>query len=126
MAAKTSPQLSANSSGFSHRYRDPTALRELAAANYDRSYYPAGIPRQLAAMILDGLRAESLLTRLAPTLVIHGQDDTAIDASGGRRIADLIPGARFLLVEDMGHDQPRQVWSILIDAIYEHTEGAAA
>ncbi len=28
----------------SRRYRDPAALRALAAASYDRCYYPAGIP----------------------------------------------------------------------------------
>ena len=31
----------------SRRYRDPAALRGLAAASYDRSYYPSGTPRQL-------------------------------------------------------------------------------
>jgi hypothetical protein len=41
----------------SRRYGDAAALRALAAASYDRSYYPAGVPRQLAAMILDGSRA---------------------------------------------------------------------
>ena len=78
----------------------------LAAASYDRSYYPAGVPRQLAAMILDGSRAEALTTLDVPTLVIHGLDDTLIDPSGGRRTAELVPGARLLLVEDMGHDRP--------------------
>jgi pimeloyl-ACP methyl ester carboxylesterase len=108
----------------SRRYGDPAALRALAAASYDRAYYPAGVPRQLAAMILDGSRAELLETLEVPTLVIHGQDDTAIAPSGGRRTANLVPEARFLLIEDMGHDRPRQVWPTLVDAIYEHTKGA--
>lgn len=107
----------------SRRYGDPAALRALAAASYDRSYYPAGVPRQLAAMILDGSRADALRTLDVPTLVIHGQDDTLIDPSGGRRTAELVPDARLLLVEDMGHDRPRALWSRLVDAIHEHTEG---
>jgi pimeloyl-ACP methyl ester carboxylesterase len=107
----------------SRRYRDPTALRALAAASYDRSYYPAGIPRQLAAMILDGSRADALRTLQIPTLVIHGQDDTAFIPSGGRRTAELVPGARLLLLEDMGHDRPPALWRSLVDAIYEHTQG---
>jgi pimeloyl-ACP methyl ester carboxylesterase len=106
----------------SRRYGDPAALRALAAASYDRSYYPAGVPRQLAAMILDGSRAEALRTLDVPTLVLHGADDTLIDPSGGRRTAALVPGARFLLVEDMGHDRPRALWSRLVDAILEHTD----
>jgi pimeloyl-ACP methyl ester carboxylesterase len=106
----------------SRRYGDPAALRALASASYDRSYYPAGVPRQLAAMILDGSRADALRTLDVPTLVIHGVDDTLIDASGGRRTAELVPGARLLLVEDMGHDRPRALWPRLINAIFEHTE----
>lgn len=108
----------------SRRYRDPAALRTLAAASYDRSYYPAGIPRQLAAMILDGSRADALRTLKVPTLVIHGRDDTAIDPSGGRRTAELVPDARLLLVDDMGHDRPPALWPSLVDAIHHHTRRA--
>ena len=105
----------------SRRYGDASQLRALAAASYDRAYYPAGVPRQLAAMILDGSRAEALQSIDLPTLVIHGLDDTLIHPSGGRRTAELVPGARLLLVEDMGHDRPRALWSLLADAITEHT-----
>jgi pimeloyl-ACP methyl ester carboxylesterase len=105
----------------SRRYGDAAQLGALAAASYDRAYYPAGVPRQLAAMILDGSRAEALKTLNAPTLVIHGLDDTLIDPSGGRRTAELVPGARLLLVEDMGHDRPQALWPHLVDVITEHT-----
>jgi pimeloyl-ACP methyl ester carboxylesterase len=71
----------------SRRYGDPAQLRALAAASYDRSYYPAGVPRQLAAMILDGSRADALRALDVPTLVIHGVDDTLIDPTGGERTA---------------------------------------
>jgi pimeloyl-ACP methyl ester carboxylesterase len=105
----------------SRKYGDSATLRALAAASYDRSYYPAGVPRQLAAMILDGSRADALQALDVPTLVIHGLDDTLIDPSGGQRTAELVPGARLLLVEDMGHDRPRALWPHLVDAICEHT-----
>ncbi len=106
----------------SRRYGNPSTLRALAAASYDRSYYPAGVPRQLASMILDGSRAEALRALEVPTLVIHGLDDTLIDLSGGERTAELVPGARLVLIEDMGHDRPRALWPQLVDAIHEHTE----
>jgi pimeloyl-ACP methyl ester carboxylesterase len=105
----------------SRRYGDATALRALAAASYDRAYYPAGVPRQLAAMILDGSRAEALATLNLPTLVVHGLDDTLIDPSGGRRTAELVPASRLLLVQDMGHDRPPALWPDLVDAIATHT-----
>jgi pimeloyl-ACP methyl ester carboxylesterase len=105
----------------SRRYGDSAALRELAAASYDRCYYPAGVPRQLAAMILDGSRATALQTLDVPTLVIHGADDTLIDPSGGRRTAELVPHAQLLLIEDMGHDRPPALWPKLVEAISDHT-----
>ena len=106
----------------SRRYGEAAQLRALAAASYDRAYYPAGVPRQLAAMIVDGSRAQALKALLVPTLIIHGLDDTLIDPSGGRRTAELVPGSRLLLLEDMGHDRPRALWPDLIDAIADHTD----
>lgn len=105
----------------SKRYGDAAVLRELAAKSYDRAYYPAGIGRQLGAMILSGSRADALRELRVPTLVIHGLDDTLIDPSGGRRTAELVPGARLLLVPDMGHDRPRVLWPELLDAVEAHT-----
>jgi pimeloyl-ACP methyl ester carboxylesterase len=107
----------------SRRYGDPAQLRALAAASYDRSYYPAGVSRQLAAMILDGSRADALRVLDVPTLVIHGLDDTLIDPTGGERTAALVPGARLVLVEDMGHDRPPALWPHLVDVISKHING---
>ncbi|MFE7441354.1 alpha/beta fold hydrolase [Streptomyces chartreusis] len=105
----------------SKRYGDAAVLRELAAKSYDRAYYPAGIGRQLGAMILSGSRADALRELRVPTLVIHGLDDTLIGPSGGQRTAELVPGARLLLVPDMGHDRPRALWPELLDAVEAQT-----
>jgi len=105
----------------SRRYANLHAIRELAARSYDRAYYPAGVGRQLGAMLLAGSRADALKALNVPTLVIHGLDDTLVDPSGGRRTAELIPGASLLLIADMGHDRPRELWDDLCDAIEAHT-----
>ncbi|MFJ8799128.1 alpha/beta fold hydrolase [Streptomyces sp. NPDC102487] len=105
----------------SKRYGNAAALRDLAARSFDRSSYRAGVGRQLGAMILAGSRADGLRAIDLPALVIHGLDDTLIDPSGGRRTADLIPGSILLLVPDMGHDRPRELWPTLIDALADHT-----
>jgi pimeloyl-ACP methyl ester carboxylesterase len=110
----------------SRRYGDREAIRELAGASWDRAYYPAGVPRQLGAIVLAEPRTDALRALDVPTLVIHGLDDVLIDPSGGRRTAELVPGARLLLLEDMGHDRPRPLWGTLVDAIAEHTAGAPA
>ena len=52
-----------------------------------------------------------------PTLVMHGTADTLIDISGGRRTAELIPGARFVAIDGMGHDYPPELWSRWVDEI---------
>ena len=58
-----------------------------------------------------------------PTLVIHGDNDTLIDISGGRRTAELIPGARFDVIEGMGHDYPPQLWDRLVALVGDFALG---
>lgn len=101
----------------SRKYFDVDQVRELAAASYDRSFYPEGAPRQLAAIFASGDRSEALANVDLPFLVVHGLDDTLIDPSGGRRTAELVPGAHLLLVADMGHDLPEPLWPLLTSAI---------
>ena len=101
------------------------AAKELAGRSYDRSFYPEGIHRQLAAVAGSGPRTATLPDVKAPTLVIHGRDDRLIVPSGGERTAELIPGASFLLVADMGHDLPEPLWPLLADVITSHIRLAA-
>jgi pimeloyl-ACP methyl ester carboxylesterase len=108
----------------SKKYRDEQQARRQAAADYDRSFYPEGAPRQLAAIYASGRRTEGLAALDVPTLVIHGMDDTLITPSGGFRTAELVPGAVLLYVADMGHDMPEPLWPFLVDVIGAHTRRA--
>lgn len=109
----------------SKRHHDPDRARQSAAAAYDRAFYPEGGSRQMAAILASGDRTERLGEVGVPTLVIHGTDDTLIHPSGGEATAAAIPGARLLMVDDMGHDHPPALWPMLVDAITEHTGTAA-
>jgi pimeloyl-ACP methyl ester carboxylesterase len=109
----------------SKRYGDLERIRARAARAYDRSFYPAGAPRQLAAIYASGDRSAALRELTVPTLVIHGRDDTLISPSGGERTAELIPGANLLLLADMGHDLPEQLWPLVVDAVASHVRRAA-
>jgi pimeloyl-ACP methyl ester carboxylesterase len=100
--------------------------KELAAASYDRSFYPEGYPRQMAAIYAGGSRAEALSALQVPTLVIHGRDDTLIPPAGGLRTAEVIDGAHLLLVADMGHDLPPPLYPVIVDAIAAHARHATA
>jgi pimeloyl-ACP methyl ester carboxylesterase len=110
----------------SKRYFDPDEVKAQAARSYDRSFYPEGANRQLAAIYASGSRAEGLARLPVPTLVIHGRDDTLIPPTGGQRTAELVPRATLLLVADMGHDLPAALWPLLTGAIAAHARLAAA
>jgi pimeloyl-ACP methyl ester carboxylesterase len=94
----------------SPEFADEARWRQQAERSFDRSFTPTGTTRQFMAIRASGPRAEALRSVTVPTLVIHGDRDTLIDPSGGRRTAELIPGAQFELIEGMGHDYPPQLW----------------
>lgn len=80
--------------------------------------------RQTAAIRASGSRDERLRCLTVPTLVIHGMADRLILPIGGQHTAELVPGANLLLLHDMGHDLPRPLWPLLVDAIVSHTTHA--
>jgi pimeloyl-ACP methyl ester carboxylesterase len=95
-----------------------------AVAAYDRSFHPAGVARQLAAILSAGDRTPKLASVRAPTVVIHGVDDPLIAKDGGEATARAIPGAELLLIPEMGHELPPRVWPRVIDAIVTNAKRA--
>ena len=105
----------------SKKYRDAQRTRAQAAVDFDRSFYPEGGPRQLAAIYASGRRSEGLAKLTMPTLVLHGLDDTLIAPDGGERTAQIIPGAKLVMLEDMGHDLPEALWPRYVSEFLELT-----
>jgi pimeloyl-ACP methyl ester carboxylesterase len=93
---------------------------------YARGLNPAGVGRQLRAILASGNRKERLRQVKAPTLVIHGTVDPLVRPEGGKDTAASIPGAKLLMIEGMGHAIPVPMWPRIIDAIATHAKGAAA
>jgi pimeloyl-ACP methyl ester carboxylesterase len=108
----------------SRKHVDLDRLADRAAQAFDRSFYPAGAPRQLAAIYASGDRTAALHDVEVPTLVIHGRDDTLIQPDGGVQTAEAIPSANLLLLAHMGHDLPQPLWPVIIDAVSSHTTHA--
>ncbi|MGP1352850.1 MAG: alpha/beta fold hydrolase [Parasphingopyxis sp.] len=96
-------------------------IEELIRKNVARSLYPEGPSRQLAAIIDTGNLRPWAQRVQAPTLVIHGETDPLILHPCGKDVADHIEGARFALVEEMGHDLPEAKHGALADMIAEHS-----
>jgi pimeloyl-ACP methyl ester carboxylesterase len=105
-------------------YADEARWRAAAEQSYDRSFTPDGTRRQFMAVGASGSRADGLRSVTTPTLVIHGSADTLIDPIGGRRTAELVPGARFELIDGMGHDYPPQLWERWVDLVAGHVFAA--
>jgi pimeloyl-ACP methyl ester carboxylesterase len=92
---------------------------------FARGLNPAGVGRQLRAVLASGSRKERLHGVKTPTLVIHGTVDPLVRPEGGKDTAASIPGAKLLMIEDMGHALPMRFWPEIIGAIAEHAHGAA-
>lgn len=100
-------------------------LIEKISASYQRSYYPAGYIRQMAAISASGDRVELLRKITAPTLVIHGRDDLLVPLAGGIDTARLIRGASLEVIDGMGHDLPQPLLPHFIELIGDHADSAA-
>ena len=100
---------------------DEVRVRELGGLCWDRGISPRGAARQFAAILADGKsRFAGLAGLRVPTLVIHGDADPLIPPRAGRATAALVPGARFLSIQGMGHDFPAQAMPLLAGAITSH------
>ena len=109
------------------RFPEDEALdRSRAERIFDRGLNPAGVGRQIRAVLASGSRKERLRKVKAPTLVIHGTADPLVDPKAGQDTAVSIPGAKLMMVQGMGHAIPMAKWPEIIDAIDKHAHWASA
>src|SRR5882757_2062907 len=85
-----------------------------------RSDYPQGGLRQFDAILGTGSLLRFTRCIDAPTVVIHGSKDPMVRIRNGRNLARIIGGARFVVVDGMGHDLPAPVWRPVIDTLAEN------
>lgn len=105
---------------------DEPRERARAERGFGRGLNPPGVARQLAAIFASGERTKLLPGVRVPMLVIHGTADPLVPVEGGRSIAGLVPGAKLVEIEGMGHTLPEPVWPQIIGAIAEHAQRVAA
>lgn len=123
-----------DTAGLPRAYSPREVARFVAGALPPRAW---GAPHFMPTIALDALRAgprallraglhlltddvSPLLARIhAPTLVVWGALDPLIPVEHGRRIADAIAGARFIVIEDAAHnvmcDRPAEFNRVLLD-----------
>jgi pimeloyl-ACP methyl ester carboxylesterase len=97
-------------------------VRELA----ERSTYPPGMLRQFDAVLGTGSLLRFSKKIAAPTVVLHGSHDPMLRPRNGRAVAAAIPGARYVVIDGMGHDLPEPVWRPIVETLTENFARAAA
>ena len=84
----------------------PDEIRVFAGGLMDRSFHPAGVKRHFLAVMGTG-NIKSLAKYIhVPTIVVHGKEDRLLRPACGKAVAKSIKGAKFELIEGMGHDIP--------------------
>jgi pimeloyl-ACP methyl ester carboxylesterase len=91
-------------------------VEELAA----RSDYREGMLRQFDAILGTGSLMRYTRRITAPTVVLHGSQDPMVRPRNGRNVARAIDGARYVVVDGMGHDLPEPVWRPIVEALAEN------
>lgn len=95
-------------------------LNEKVRAAFQRSFYPPGFARHMAAIMASGSRVELLKAIKAPSLVIHGRDDVLVPLACGVDTARRIPNAALKIIDGMGHNLPESLVPILTDLVADH------
>lgn len=103
---------------------DEKIVRERLRSDVLRCYEPAGVARQLAAVIANGDRRPKLSKITAPTVVLHGDSDPLVNVEGGKDLAANVPGAELRIIAGMGHDLPPALYDTIVDAICRAVERA--
>ena len=85
-----------------------------------RSDYPQGMLRQFDAILGTGSLMRYTRRITAPTVVIHGSEDPMMRPRNGRNVARAIEGARYVVVDGMGHDLPEPVWRPVVETLTEN------
>jgi pimeloyl-ACP methyl ester carboxylesterase len=78
--------------------------------------------QQQAAVSISGSRIENLKRLNVPTLVIHGTADPLIPVEHGRKLVDVIPNAKALWLEGVGHVFPYPNMDIWMNSIISHLD----
>jgi pimeloyl-ACP methyl ester carboxylesterase len=108
--------------GFADRH--PELIAELTRRSVERPTPRAMLVHQLRAMA--GWSRAGRLARVAvPTVVVHGAEDRLAPVRNGRRLAELIPGARYLELPGVGHLVAHEAPEQLTEAIASVTRSAA-
>ncbi|WKD36580.1 alpha/beta fold hydrolase [Streptomyces xanthophaeus] len=104
---------------------DEAAARGLVRRDVERAH-DFGAARNHDSLA-DGKVSQAPLSSITvPTLVIHGTADPLFPLRHGEALAERIPGARLLALQDAGHGVDRADWATIVAAILDHTAAGSS
>ncbi|HEX4860329.1 MAG TPA: alpha/beta hydrolase [Rhizomicrobium sp.] len=102
-------------------------LLEGVSAAVDRAPYdPAGVARQMAAIIAAPPRNDALKALKCPAMVLHGSDDPIIPVEAGKDTAASIPGSQLVIVPGMAHDFTNALVPVYLKHVGDFVAGVEA
>ncbi|MDX3661623.1 alpha/beta hydrolase [Streptomyces sp. ID05-26A] len=100
---------------------DEDAVRLLAVEDVARTVNLQSAMTNHFCIEYDAPRSGGFGDIVAPTLVVHGALDPVFPLAHGEALRDAVPGASLLVLDSVGHDLPRVVWPLFVDALVAHT-----
>lgn len=82
-------------------------------------YNPVANLHQFTALMTSGSRLDELSKISAPTLIVHGTEDPLLHHDHSVKCASLIPGAKLLLLDGVGHEIPPGIIPEVHNAVLE-------
>ena len=101
---------------------DKDRVEKVIRDSRHRGFNPAGVARQLSAIIDSPDRTNGLQQLQIPSLVIHGDSDPLVPVACGIATAQAIPNATLKILKGMGHTLPVQLWPQIVDEISTMTK----
>ncbi|MBO4255414.1 alpha/beta fold hydrolase [Streptomyces griseorubiginosus] len=99
---------------------DEAAVRDLVRRDVERARDFAAVRNH--DLLAEGEPSRRPLSSIAvPTLVVHGTADPLFPLAHGEALAEEIPGARLLALEDAGHGVDRADRETIVSAVIAHT-----
>jgi pimeloyl-ACP methyl ester carboxylesterase len=119
-------------------FTDPAAVEEYvvrsieaeAAGHFDEASARAMVQQDIArardyeaaqtnhyAMAFDGPRGGGFGDLKAPVLVLHGDADPLLPLPHGEAVRDAVPGARWVVMQGMGHGLSEPYWESFVDEL---------
>lgn len=104
---------------------DEAAARDLVRRDVERARDFAAV-RNHDELHTGNLPQQPLSSIAVPTLVIHGTADPMFPLAHGEALAQEIPAARLMVLEEAGHGVEGADWETIVGAILEHSAADAA